>query len=159
MLGSNVLDLSLNLTNTLVEVTDQVFLRSVNQLSLLFLLYFYQLLSRDGLLLRDFFARRKLLIVVGVRVLFQVVLLQELLRSEHLAAMVALENLGFLGDLYQTLVTRKGLLLYLIFFFKILQNGIELLNLLPLSSSLLVQILVLHVEGSSETLEVVLGVD
>lgn len=106
MLGSNVLDLSLNLTNTLVEVTDQVFLRGVNQLSLLFLLYFYQLLSRDGLLLRDFFARRKLLIVVGVRVLFQVVLLQELLRGEHLAAMVALENLGFLGDLYQTLVTR-----------------------------------------------------
>lgn len=50
-------------------------------------------------------------------------------------------------------------MLYLIFFFKILQNGIELLNLLPLSSSLLVQILVLHVEGSSETLEVVLGVD
>lgn len=106
MLGSNVLDLSLNLTNTLVEVTDQVFLRGVNELSLLFLLYFYQLLSRDGLLLRDFFARRKLLIVVGVRVLFQVVLLQELLRGKHLAAMVALENLGFLGDLYQTLVTR-----------------------------------------------------
>ena len=87
-----------------------------------------------------------------------VVLLQEQLSSEHLLAMVALYNVAVFGLLDQVLIASEGLLFSFIFFSKLAQERVDLLNLVSLLPRLLVQVLVLHVEGTSQALEVVLAV-